>query len=276
MFIKLNGQPLLKISYWSWEVGPLLHKKDKKREGGDQTLTPPSLPPLRSCRSRRCTSSVASISSRPRASSRLTKEQSSTCSRPTAVVCHRAPAADSAGSSPRQQSRVKRSHVALSLAQPRRRPSKRAKPSRARASAIRVAHVSPTRIAAPSPPTRNSTHVSALRSEPHPSASRAARQHEPACPYRAAPPTASHATFHLSRCMLASYYSRTHMDVLQDHHYYDTDMMERPDEPERLRYSLGNYQRPACSYGGTDCTCSGTCQFRGRGRGKNKSKMASD
>ncbi|KAA0035495.1 hypothetical protein E5676_scaffold455G002840 [Cucumis melo var. makuwa] len=32
------------------------------------------------------------------------------------------------------------------------------------------------------------------------------------------------------------------MGVLQNHHYYDTDMMERPNGPERLRYSLGNYQ----------------------------------
>ncbi|KAA0057116.1 NBS-LRR type resistance protein [Cucumis melo var. makuwa] len=39
-------------------------------------------------------------------------------------------------------------------------------------------------------------------------------------------------------------------------------------QPERLRYSLGNYQGPACPYGGTCFTCSGTCQFRGRGRGK--------
>ncbi|KAA0043045.1 hypothetical protein E6C27_scaffold75G001270 [Cucumis melo var. makuwa] len=46
------------------------------------------------------------------------------------------------------------------------------------------------------------------------------------------------------------------MGVLRDHHYYDTDMMERLDGvapiydcPERLGYSLGNYQGPACPYG---------------------------
>ncbi|KAA0047501.1 hypothetical protein E6C27_scaffold498G001280 [Cucumis melo var. makuwa] len=77
--------------------------------------------------------------------------------------------------------------------------------------------------------------------------------------------------------------SHTYMGVLRDHHYYDTYMMERSDGVahtydclECLRHSLGNFQRPVCSYGETVCTCSGTCQYRGRGRGKNKGKLASD
>ncbi|KAA0031890.1 uncharacterized protein E6C27_scaffold218G00070 [Cucumis melo var. makuwa] len=39
-------------------------------------------------------------------------------------------------------------------------------------------------------------------------------------------------------------------------------------QPERLRYSLGNYQGPACPYRDACCTCSGMCQLWGRGRGR--------